>query len=31
MTAGSSKPDLVLIDSPAYLRLYEKIRKRSES
>lgn len=31
MTAGSSKPDLVLIDSPAYLRLYEEIRKRSES
>lgn len=31
MTAGSSKPDLVLIDSPAYLRLYEEIRKRTES
>lgn len=29
MTAGSSKPDLVIIDSPAYLRLYEEIRDRS--
>ncbi len=30
MTAGSSKPDLALIDSPAYLRLYQEIRARSE-
>ncbi len=30
MTAGSSKPDLTLIDSPAYLRLYQEIRSRSE-
>lgn len=29
MTAGSSKPDLVIIDSPAYLRLYQEIRDRS--
>ena len=30
MTAGSSKPDLTLIDSPEYLRLYQEIRARSE-
>ncbi len=29
MTAGSSKPDLNLIDSPAYLAMYEVIRERS--
>jgi uncharacterized membrane protein YdbT with pleckstrin-like domain len=29
MTAGSSKPDLVLADTPAYLALYELIRERS--
>jgi membrane protein YdbS with pleckstrin-like domain len=29
MTAGSSKPDLVLVDSPAYLALYQLIRERS--
>ncbi len=30
MTAGSSKPDLNLIDSPAYLKMYEVIRERSQ-
>jgi hypothetical protein len=30
MTAGSSKPDLKLVDSPDYLRLYEVIRERSQ-
>lgn len=30
MTAGSSKPDLNLIDSPAYLKMYEIIRERSQ-
>ena len=30
MTAGSSKPDLSLIDSPAYLRMYEIIRENSQ-
>ncbi|MEP2775151.1 MAG: PH domain-containing protein [Luteolibacter sp.] len=30
MTAGSSKPDLVLIDAPAYLKLHEEIRERSQ-
>lgn len=29
MTAGSSKPDLNLIDSPAYLAMYEAIREQS--
>ena len=29
MTAGSSKPDLVIIDAPAYLGIYEAIRERS--
>jgi uncharacterized membrane protein YdbT with pleckstrin-like domain len=29
MTAGSSKPDLVLPDSPAYLELYRVIRENS--
>jgi uncharacterized membrane protein YdbT with pleckstrin-like domain len=29
MTAGSSKPDLSIVDSPAYLALYEVIRERS--
>jgi len=31
MTAGSSDPDLVLTDAPAYLRLYEEIRKCCDS
>lgn len=30
MTAGSSKPDLSLIDSPGYLKMYEVIRERSQ-
>ncbi len=30
MTAGSSKPDLILIDSPDYLKLHEEIRRRSQ-
>ncbi len=30
MTAGSSKPDLAIIDCPAYLRVHEEIRKHSE-
>ncbi len=30
MTAGSSKPDLDLIDSPGYVKLHEEIRLRSE-
>ena len=30
MTAGSSKPDLVLPDSPDYLKLYEEIRLGSQ-
>lgn len=30
MTAGSSKPDLLLIDSPDYLKLNEEIRRRSQ-
>ena len=30
MTAGSSKPDLKIIDSPAYLKMYEVIRERSQ-
>jgi membrane protein YdbS with pleckstrin-like domain len=30
MTAGSSKPDLHLADSPAYLGMYETIRERSQ-
>lgn len=30
MTAGSSKPDLVIADSPAYLALYESIRDNSQ-
>lgn len=29
MTAGSSKPDLEIIDAPAYLGIYEAIRERS--
>ena len=30
MTAGSSKPEFKIIDSPAYLELYRIIRERSE-
>ena len=30
MTAGSSKPDLVIADSPEYLALYEVIRENSQ-
>jgi uncharacterized membrane protein YdbT with pleckstrin-like domain len=30
MTAGSSKPDLKIIDSPGYLALYQLIRERSQ-
>ena len=30
MTAGSSKPDLSLPDSPEYLGMYEIIRERSQ-
>lgn len=30
MTAGSSKPDLHLVDSPAYSGMYETIRERSQ-
>ncbi|MCW1921865.1 PH domain-containing protein [Luteolibacter arcticus] len=30
MTAGSSKPDLHIIDSPEYLPMYEVIRERSQ-
>lgn len=30
MTAGSSKPDLKVIDSPGYLALYQLIRERSQ-
>jgi len=30
MTAGSSKPDLLLIDTPEYLALYGEIRRRAE-
>ena len=30
MTAGSSKPDLRIIDSPGYLPLYQLIRERSQ-
>ena len=30
MTAGSSKPDLTIIDSPDYFKLYEIIREHSD-
>ena len=30
MTAGSSKPDFKIIDSPAYLAMYGIIRERSQ-